>query len=659
MTQPDAAPPIAPGRLRSWGVFLAFTAAFASLQLAYNAHLFTQPVHEDLDYAANSLLVLKAKRLELLHGHYSRMGFYHPGPALLYVLAAAEWTLYDVLHVVPTPHNAHMIAHPLLNAVLLGIALTIIARAAGLRAASAAALAFLVYFACEGHLNSHWFAQTFFLVYLPFQIAAASVAAGRTAHLGWLALTASLAVHSHASFVLFTVPIALYAIARLWARGGYRVRPADARAWRAWGTFALIVGVFVLPIVLHTVLNYPGEIRRYLDHRRLNAHAAGSAADTARFMVRTLTTDSSLGWSLVAAVAAGAVASALTFPARGRRFVQQILVVCALSSGVMTYYAARGVDDYQWIYLGIFYGSVLLLGWSLIAMRVLLLARSTTWRIATAAVGAGVAIWAGATGNFTNPYVGAPGVPALAESIAADPRWENGPPILTIDGDAWAEAAALLIELERRGKRPWLIQPQHHVLFTDAYRPDDRPLSGLWQIDAAEVRSPAAPVRRVLAQFPHGTIRELETRCPFGGPIPIAGRGRLPGAKPIDGWSLSDDDRLFPVRDRAVMLIDLDPCPAREVRLTMRASAILAPTPAGQRVRVTVNGQPVGEMAFPTGADTERSLVFAGEVLNRRTPVRIDFTFPDVDNPSGESGPRARLRFSIVLSGLSLTPAGP
>jgi hypothetical protein len=376
-------------------------------------------------------------------------------------------------------------------------------------------------------------------------------------------------------------------------------------------------------------------------------------------MVRTLTNDSSLGWPLAAGVAAGAVASALTFPARGRRFVQQVLVVCGLSSGVMTYYAARGVDDYQWIYLGIFYGSVLLLGWSLIAMRVALLARSPAWRIATGLVAAGVAVWAGATGNFTNPYVGVPDAPQLAETIANDPRWETGPPILTIDGDGWAEAATLLIELERRGKRPWLIQPQHHVLFTDAYRPDDRPLSGLWQLDAAEAKSPAIPARRVLAQFPYATIRELETRCPFGGPIPIAGRGRLPGAKPIDGWSLSDDDRLIPIRDRAVMLIDLDPCPAREVRLTMRASSVLAPNPAGQRVRVTVNGQPVGEVAFPTGPDTERSLVFAGEVLNRRTPVRIDFAFPDVDNPSGESGPRARLRFSIVMSALSLTPAGP
>ena len=38
--------------------------------------------------------------------------------------------------------------------------------------------------------------------------------------------------------------------------------------------------------------------------------------------------------------------------------------------------------------------------------------------------------------------------------------------------------------------------------------------------------------------------------------------------------------------------------------------------------------------------------------------MRIAFEFPDVENPSDVPGPRARIRFSIVLNGLSLTPSG-
>ncbi len=638
-------------RPRSWVVFLAFTAAFAGVQLVHNTHLFTHPVYENLDYAANSLLVLKAKRFELLHGHYSRMGFYHPGPALLYVLAAAEWALYDVAGAVPTPHNAHMLAHPILNAVLLGIALTIVARAAGLRPALVAALAFLVYFAREGHLNSHWFAQTFFLVYLPFQIAAASVAAGRTSHLGWLALTAGLAVHSHASFVLFAVPISLYALARLWARDGFRVGTPEAGARRSWVVFAVVVGLFVLPIALHTALEYPGEIRRYIEHKRQSVPAAGGSAETARFLVRTLTSDSPLGWPLAAGVAVGAAVSILTFPARGRRFVQQVVVVGGLSSGAMAYYAARGVDDYEHVYLGIFYGSVLLLGWALIAMRVALLARGPAWNV----VGVGIAVWASTTGNFANTYAGVPEAPVLADTIAADPRWLNGPPIMTIDGEGWADAGALLIQLERRGKRPWLIEPQARILFTDVFRPDDRPMTGLWQLDSAGSASPAVPVRRVLAQFPGATISELETRCPLG-PVPLGGRGRRAGAKPLEGFALSADELLIPTGARAVLLIDLEPCPAPNARLAIRGRGVPAPNTSTQRVRVTVNGQSVGEMTFPA-ADTEQSLVFAGAVLNRQTPVRIEFAFPDVGDAAGSHGPRARPRFSVTMTGLALTAA--
>lgn len=641
-------------RPRPWAAFVAFGAAFLLIQLAHNWHLFAPslPVYEDSDYAANSLLVLKAKRLELLHGHYSRMGFYHPGPALLNVLAAGEWLLHDQLGWVPAPHNAHMVAHLFLNAALIGVALGVVTRAVGLRTGAAAALLFLVYFAREGHLASHWFAYTFFVVYLPFQIAAASVAAGRTRHLGWLALTGGLAVHSHASFVLFAVPISLYALARLWVRSGFKVRAAEPGVRRAWILFAAVAGLFVLPIVLHTALHFPGEVGRYLEHRRAHAGQRGTAAEVSRFMCRALTNDSELGWPLVAVVAAGAAASVLTFPARGRRFVQQLAVVGALTTGAMTYYTARGVDGYENTYLGIFYGSVLLLGWTVIAMRVALLARPR------ASVGVGVAACVALVGTFVNEYEGAPETPAVARRAADDPRWADGPPLLTLGGrDAWVGASGLLLQLERGGKRPWLLEPRWHVLFTDAFTPDDRSRGGLWQIDAADAVTPAVPGSGELGTVKGVTFRTVETRVAFGGAIPLSGTGRLPGAKPLAGWSCSEPDRLYPVARRAVLLIDLGPCPPGEVRLALRGNAIDLARPDGHRVRVRVNDVEVnGEMRFSLGAETEQAVTFASELLNGRSPARVEFEFPDVGGPTAP-GPRARPRLSVVLTGLSLTPA--
>jgi hypothetical protein len=653
------APPSGHASFRGWLIFLAASAVLLGVQLAHNGHLFRNPIHEESDYAANSLLVLKAKRLELLHGHYSRMGFYHPGPGLLYPSALSEWVLFDVLGVVPAPHNAHMIAHLFLNALLLAAALTIFARAAGVRAGCAVAVAFLVYYAREGHLASHWYAYTFCVVYLSFQAAAASVAAGRAAHLGWLALTAGLAVHSHASFVLFVVPISLYALARLWARGGFRVRAPDPRVWRSWALFAAVVGLFVLPIALHFALDYPGEIGRYLEQRRRAVRAAGGSAETARFMLRALTNNSSIGGPLAAGVGVAALAAVLTFPARGRRFAQQLVVVGAVSSGAMAYYSARGVDDYKYTYLGIFYSSVLLLGWSLIAMRLALMCRSAQWRVSTAVIGTGLAVWAATTGTFANSYVGAPNAPAVADEIAADPRWQDGPPILTIDGDGWTQAGAVLIQLERRGKRPFLIDPQALILFTDVFRPDDRPVSGLWQLDAAGPGALTVPARRVIAEFPCTTLRELETRCPLG-PVPLGQNGRLPGAKPLDGWALSPvgDESLVPVRSRAVMLVDLDRCPAPSARLTVKARALGPLSAQGQRVGVSVNGTSVGELAFGSNEHTEeRTVTFPSEVLNRRSPVRIDFTFPDAVWYKALLAPRPHTVYSVEITRLVITSA--
>ena len=71
----------------------------------------------------------------------------------------------------------------LMHAALVGIAITCITGVtSSTRLGAAVAVAFLVYFAREGHLGSHWFANVFMLVYLPFQVAAASVASGRTNH---------------------------------------------------------------------------------------------------------------------------------------------------------------------------------------------------------------------------------------------------------------------------------------------------------------------------------------------------------------------------------------------------------------------------------------------------------------------------------------------
>jgi hypothetical protein len=664
MSEPEVAspaPPAAPSR-GGWTfllVFAAVTAAFAGFLVAHNTGLFAQPIYEDGDAAVNSLLVFKAKRLELLHGHCSRLNFYHPGPGLLYALAGAEWAFHDCLKIVPAPHNAHILGHLLFCATLIGLSLTIIARGVNNKlAATAAGLVFLVYFAREGHLSCHWFAYVFFMVYLAFQVSAASVASGRVAHLGYLAGTGSLAVHSHVCFVAFVVPISAYAVFRAWASGGYRLRTLPSADRRAWIVFAGVIGLFVLPIVMHAALHYPGEIGRYLQYAKHPAGGGGSARAVSTFLVRSLTHESALGWPLALGVLAGAGVAVLSFRGPQRSFPRQLGVVALLSSAAMIYYAARGVDDLQQTYIGIFFGSVLLLAWTLIGMRLgVVLDRGPVWRGVALVVGAGVAAWAGYTGVFTNTYAGAPEAPAVADAICSDPRWEGGPPALTLNHDCWPQTAAVLVQLERRGARPWVVDGAWDVILTDQFRLVGRPITTLWQIDVARSTESEKGVNRVLGEFAGASFRAVETRVPLGRPIPLGQWERPPGAKPVLGWQGTGAlDYLMPISNEATLLVDA-PAPVRDVRLTIRAQAI-APGSGEQRVGVVVNGQSVGEVTF-AGRDEDRALVFASEVLKRHSPAQIAFVFPDARGYKTRRTPGVVEKYSIQLNGLMLTPLGP
>src|SRR6218665_1285875 len=63
---------------------------------------------ESGDFAANSLLVQDAKHFALLKGNYSRMGFNHPGPAILYCLAFGEAVFYDWLPIAGSPFSGQL-----------------------------------------------------------------------------------------------------------------------------------------------------------------------------------------------------------------------------------------------------------------------------------------------------------------------------------------------------------------------------------------------------------------------------------------------------------------------------------------------------------------------------------------------------------------------
>jgi hypothetical protein len=639
---------------RSWVAFVASTALFAAVLFAHNRHLLSEPIHEESDSAANSLLVLKAKRLELLHGHYSRMCFFHPGPALLYVEAAGEWLLYDTLHVVPAPHNGQIAAILLLHAMLAGAAVACVAGATGSgRAGLASAAALLVYFSREAQLGSHWFANVFMVLYLAFPFAAAAVASGRPSFLGLLALTGSLAVHSHVSFMAFVLPISTYAVFRAWRAGEYRLRTLPAAERRHWLVFAAVIALFVLPIALHTVRHFPGEIGRYLSYSKPQSAGPRTPADVANFVARCMTNDAPQRVPLLAGLGAAALLAVLTCPEPHRRFVRQLGLVTAASVAVMAYYAARGVDDYQHSYVGRFFATAVATAWVLVAVRVAALSDAPIFRVLTVAVAVAVIAWAARSPAFSNGYHGSPQTYELAQRIADDPRWADGSPAVTMNDGGWIEGTALVLHLERRGKRVWVVERLYDILLSDRFAPDGRPLNARWHIDCAGVSDPRDGVRAVFAEVNGVAFREMETRVPLGTPIALSSDGRAGGVKGVSGWFSAPHTRfLIPAAREAELLVDLAPCATPEARLTLTAKAI-GPTGGPQPVEVSVNGEPVGRVAFAEGEPQAQSLTVPA-VLNRESPVRVGFTFPDAARYKGWRAPR--VLYSVHFSGMTVTP---
>jgi hypothetical protein len=451
-----------------FGVFAASTTLFAAVLLLHNGRLFRQPIHDDGDLAANSLLIMQARRFELLVGNYSRMRFNHPGPAILYFAALGEAVLHDAFRLVPAPHNAHMVAALLLNALLLGLTQAVLFAHTRSRLAVLVAVAlFLCYFGVTGALSSHWMPHIYEAIYLTFAVAVASVAAGNVGHAWLLALAGSLAVHGHVCFVAFVVPMTLFAAVCALARFRFRVRPFVKEHSRHLFLAGGVAALFVLPIVLDTVLHYPGEVGKYLRYARQASHEPRETAETAGFVVRCITSEAPYGVFLLAAAVVLPVALSGLKPVGGPRFVPMLLAVCAITVAVFLGYAARAVDNLEYTYTGYFAGTVLLLLLTAAALNV-----TATFENAAGArrALAGVCLVAGlvaaVAGRFTNTYEGASYVPRVIAALRQDPRWQAGPVVVSFAPQQWPEAAALFVELRRLGVRAYNAEHSHAFIFT-------------------------------------------------------------------------------------------------------------------------------------------------------------------------------------------------
>jgi hypothetical protein len=363
---PEVGPAAEPGDRRRSGkaTFLVSALVLLVVLLARNAYLFTSPVHEDGDFALNSLLVQRALHFQLLEGNYSRVGFHHPGPAFLYVLAAGQAVFFGLLHIVPAPYNGQVVGDLCFTAAIVGWIVLIVERVTGSRLAAAATFAVILLFAANhGMFANMWFPYLYVPVFALLLVSGAALAGGRTGELPAFVVAGGFLVHGHVSFVMFV------AVTALAAGGGWGIlRRRDwreqLRAHRRRIRLSLgVVGLFVLPLVLQTALDYPGPWPKYLHYTTLHEAGSGPVSDALRFFSWYWSSAQQPVALTCGAALAGAVLLATDRVPTRRAYFLGLYGLLALESVLFAGYLIRGVDRLIPLnrYIGFFYLTVPLL----------------------------------------------------------------------------------------------------------------------------------------------------------------------------------------------------------------------------------------------------------------------------------------------------------
>jgi hypothetical protein len=468
-------------RTLSW--LTCFT-VIGTVLVAHNAYLFTVKIYEDSDFAADTIAVLQAKHFQLLTGNYSRLGFYHPGPAFLYVEAWGEWLFHDVMHVVPTPWNGQLLAILLLNAALLATAISVFARYGGTAVAVAClgtVLAFTVLHPLT--VNSNWMPYVYFSPALLLLVSAAAVAAGRTTSVPLLCLAAGLCIHGHAEFLFFAPIVTATALAGLFASHWRDPRALFRASRRHWLGGLAITLVLALPIVVNTIINWPGELPKYFTYgtrasQALHHTTAVAVGYTLRFWWPG---GPERGAHLPEEVVAGAGGFLVTLLVFGlamrcrhpgqRRFLLWSLALAMLMTVLFTYYAWRGIDEIFTAYEGYFYWSVpllLLLAGAAAAVGQIQSAGGRFVIPVLAIMTASAAVAASVVPLRAEPYgpgqyFGDPGIPHDVAVLAAASR--GRPIVLDVSQPGWTDAVGVIVYADRIGVRACVSEPSWTILF--------------------------------------------------------------------------------------------------------------------------------------------------------------------------------------------------
>jgi hypothetical protein len=629
----------------------------AAILVASSQYAISVSTTEIGDFAANSLLIQDAKSLDLLVGNYSRVGFNHPGPAILYVLAAGEYLLHDKLALVSFPFAGQLIAVAFYNAFWLTLVSVLLRRMGGARHVVLVAVSvFCLISSIEDHsfFNGIWFPHLYFAPFAVLLLSLARLIQEKADSLWMLAISSGFLINGHASFIailgLMLIIVVTYSFFAGSQRGGV-IRPSFIKSNSGPLLIAvLLLVLFFVPMLILTVREFPGPLGDYV------AFGGGHKPNRLKAAFGFL----SLYWGGRTAFLASIAAFVLLWKAKKSESIRPLLVVIAAATLAMLFYARYGVDYLDQTYIGFFYyavPSVLAVATVIYSGKLIKSSRYVTFlSIATSLVAFSVSYsYVSAPPFYLVHYHGLQ-VGEINQALAKV-KGDGGRIVLDLDDSndwshVWAMITGIGADARRQNENLFCVNRNWYISFTKRLKCTPEELKHNKRFVVR--RSVEGSVR--IPDIDLGGISFFE----FSPPAVL-----IPGSLTVEkdkdlfsnyllgsGWSVPDAMFTWSVGSRAV--INLPPI-STGGHVALDLGAFLPLPDSHQRVTVSVDG--VEQETIEFDASTVRKKVELKPARDTGSPIQIVLQIGRPISPASVGMGQDTRLLGVALYGIEVSPA--
>lgn len=633
-----------------------------------NRRVIAQAHFELGDFAANSLLIQDAKSLSLFKGNYSRMGFNHPGPAILYVLALGEVFFHDWTRIAPSAFGGQLIAITIYSAcwiTLIGVMFHKLSKSLFATGLSLTVFLTISAFSQYEVFAGAWFPHLYYFPFALFTVALARLVCGRGDALIPLAISWGFLANGHVAFIAITTIMLAGALVANQVLSKV-IQKEACLSWLSWevlfangrtllGSLAIVL-FFLAPLVVETLIHFPGPVYNYISYGA--GHHTNAIVESLQF--------AGSYWAsrpLSVPVIWGILLFGLLYTcSKGEEYFADILgllTALLLATIGVVLYAKAGIDDLSQKYLGLFYYSAPAIA-AATATYCLYRKIDVSGKRIVACVAIGLGLGAMYIKVRQPPeYVGfynQPEIPVMFEKMRG---LGSLPLVLDLDssndwGYVWSTVVGIETYAKRLGVQLFCVNRNWHVLFTDAMLCTENAV----QIGSRFIVSRSRPTPTNLADLtPALDYLGLSFYRHFDHPFISTKESWTVGSNKFiysnyllgKGWSGIEENFVWSIGKDSELFLRIDSQQVNRIHLDV--AAFLPKPDSVQQVAVKINDVIVAHLTFSADANRGFRTVDLPQKTNEFVKINLSVSNPTSPQQAGLSGdPRV---LGIALYGIS------